>query len=364
MRKGPADFGIFLLTVALVGLGVVMVFSASSPKAFEMYGDAYYFLKRQLVWALLGGAAMLVVMRIDYWHWRRWAGPVFALAVLLLVLVLLPAVGRQVHGARRWVGYGNLAFQPSEFAKLAVMLYAAVGLARRPERVRRFVPGVLPWVGLTGVLFLLVLGQPDLGTAVAIGGSVFLLLFVAGARLGHLAGVVAAALPVLAWAVVSAEYRWRRLIAHLRPFDDPLGSGFHIIQSLYALGSGGIFGVGPGRSLQKHYYLPEQHTDFIFAILCEELGLIGGLTVIMAFCLFAWRGYRVAMTAPDTLGCLLAAGITSMVMLQAAINIGVVTATLPITGIPLPFISFGGSSLVFTMMGVGVLLNVSRHVRR
>ncbi|MDQ7793956.1 MAG: putative lipid II flippase FtsW [bacterium] len=361
MRRGQPDFVIFLVTLALVGLGLIMVFSASMAKANELYGDAAYFFKRQFLWALLGGAAMLVTMRVDYRRYRELAGPLLLVTVILLLVVLLPGVGREVHGSRRWLGFGSLGLQPSELAKLAVVVYAAVGLARRPDQVGRFVTGILPWIALISVLFLLVLQQPDLGTAIAIAGSLFFLLFMAGARLGHLGALVAAALPVLAWAVVSAEYRLRRLIAHLRPFDDPLGSGFHIIQSLYALGTGRIFGVGLGQSVQKYFYLPEQHTDFIFAILGEELGLIGGLVVILLFVVFAWRGYRAALTAPDTLGCLLAAGMTTMVVLQAVINIGVVTATLPITGIPLPFVSFGGNSLLFSMMGVGVLLNVSRY---
>lgn len=363
-RRGSPDPYIFLIAITLLGLGLVMILSASLVKAEAWYGDPTFYLRRQVLWAVIGLVIMAIGVRVDYHLYRKWAAPFMVAALILLVAVLLPGVAQPGTGARRWIDLGALAFQPAELAKLAAIIFVAVGLAGRPERIGRFATGVLPWVGLGGAIFLLILAQPDLGTAIHIAATLFSLLFMAGARPGHLALLVVAALPALVWAVLSAEYRLARVLTFLRPFDDPLGAGFQIIQSLYALGSGRIFGVGLGRGVQKHFYLPEQHTDFIFAVLGEELGLVGGTFVLLLFLGFAWRGYLAAVNAPDTLGSLLAAGITTMIMLQATMNIGVVTNTLPITGIPLPFLSFGGSSLVTCMAGVGILLNISRHGRK
>lgn len=361
MSRRPPDYAIIISVATLLALGLVMVFSSSSVRAYVDFGDSYYFLKRQLAWVILGLAAMVAMMRVEYWEIRRVARPFFFLTLFTLVIVLVPGVGRLVGGARRWIGYGSLQFQPSELMKLAVVVYMAWALARSPGRVKDFVRGILPYVVLLGVIFALILQQPDLGTAVAVGGTVVVMIFVAGARLGHLGGLGLAALPVLAYAVMGEEYRRRRLFAFLDPFADPQGSGFHIIQALYAIGSGGLFGLGLGRSRQKFFYLPAEHTDFIFAILGEELGFVGAAFVLGLFLLLAWRGYRTAMTAPDMFSSLLAAGLTTMIALQAALNIGVVCGILPITGIPLPFLSFGGSSLVPTLAGVGMLLNISRH---
>jgi len=304
---------------------------------------------------------MYFTMKIDYWQVRKHSRVLFLLALITCVLVLIPGVGRAAGGARRWIGYGTAQFQPSEFMKLAIVVYVAWALSRTPDRVKEFVRGVLPYIVLLGLVFLLILQQPDLGTAVAIGGTVMVLIFIAGARLGHLFGLATAAVPVLMLAIWSEDYRRRRFLAFLNPEADPQGSGFHIIQALYAIGSGGLFGLGLGESRQKFFYLPAEHTDFIFAILAEELGFVGGLFVVGLFVMLAWRGFRVAMTAPDTFSSLLAAGVTTMIVSQALLNIGVVSGILPITGIPLPFISFGGSSLIFTMAGVGMLLNVSRY---
>lgn len=365
VRKGvkAPDFILLLTVTALVGLGVIMVFSSSNYKTHVLYGDAFYYLKRQVLWAALGYMAMLAMSRFDYWRLKPLAKPAFLATLALLVLVLIPGVGRVAHGARRWIGIGNQAFQPSELSKVVMVVYFSAWLAAAPSRLKHFSRGILPYLILVGVVCALILAEPDLGTAVAIGGSAMLLLFSAGASLGHLLAIGAAAAPALALAIFGEEYRRRRFLAFLNPWADPLGAGFHIIQALYALGSGGVFGLGLGQSRQKFFYLPEQHTDFIFAIIGEELGFVGAITVLAAYLLLIWRGYRTAMAAPDLFGCLLAAGITSVIAVQALINIGVVTGTLPITGIPLPFLSFGGSSLIFTMAGMGILLNVSRHTR-
>jgi cell division protein FtsW len=345
----------------LLAIGVVMVFSSSSVRALQDYGDAYYFLKRQLAWSVLGVLAMMIASGVDYWHYRRLIGPALALNLLLLIAVLIPGVGIVSHGARRWLGFGPITFNPAELMKLTWVCFMAVQLSAGKDRVKRFFRGLLPYLAIMGAMFALVLKQPDLGTALTIAGSTFIVLFAGGARLVHLFGLAAAAVPVFVWAALSAEYRRKRLFAFLDPWSDPSGSGYHIIQALYALGSGGLFGMGLGGGRQKMLYLPEAHTDFIFAILGEELGFVGAVMVLLLFFLFAWRGYRIAMTAPDSLGCLLAVGVTTVTTLQAIINIGVVTASMPITGIPLPFVSFGGSSLVFTMAGVGILLNISKY---
>jgi cell division protein FtsW len=247
--------------------------------------------------------------------------------------------------------------------KLALVVYFSYALAKSRDRLTQFFDGLGPHLVLLGFVFGLIMLQPDFGTALTIAATAVVLIFTAGARVLHLVMVGLAALPVMYWLVADEPYRMRRILAFLDPQADPLGYGYHIIQSLYALGSGGLFGVGLGQSLQKFFYVPAQHTDFIFAILGEELGFLGVFTLLVLFLLFAWRGYRIALTAPDTFGSLLAVGITTMITAQALINIGVVTATLPITGITLPFVSYGGSSLLFTLIGVGMLMNISKHCR-
>lgn len=361
MTRRPPDYAILGSVATLLAIGLVMVFSSSSVRALADVGDAYYYLKRQLVWAFLGLGAMFLLMRVDHWEIRKYARVFFFVTFLSIIIVLIPGVGQVAGGARRWIGYGLLRFQPSELMKLATVVYMAWTLSRDPEKIRSLTRGVLPYVILLGAVFFLILKQPDLGTAVAIAGAVVIMIFVAGARLGHLLGLFLAAVPVLIYAVLGEEYRRSRWLAFLDPFADPQGSGFHIIQAIYAIGSGGLFGLGLGNSRQKFFYLPAEHTDFIFAILGEELGFVGAVLVIGLFLVLAWRGYRTAMTAPDTFSSLLAAGLTTMIVLQAMLNIGVVCGILPITGVPLPFVSFGGSSLVPTLAGVGILLNISRH---
>ncbi len=360
-RRGSPDLGILFTVLTLLGLGVIMVLSSSSIRALWQYNDSYFYLKRQLAWSAIGLAAMVLVMNINYWHLQRWAKGLMLLGLAGLVVVLVPGVGIEYHEARRWLGLGSISFQPSELMKLIFVIFLADHLTRIGDRVTDFFRGIVPIVVILGVVFLLILLEPDLGTAVAITGTVAVMLFAAGSRLLHLFLLGAGSVPLLLVAVFSADYRRRRFFAFLDPWSERLGSGYHIIQSLYALGSGGIFGVGLGRSRQKWFYLPEQHTDFIFAVLAEELGFLGGVTVIVLFFFLAWRGYRVALTIPDRFGSLLAVGITTMITLQALINIGVVTGSIPITGIPLPFLSYGGSSLVFTLTGVGILLNISKH---
>jgi cell division protein FtsW len=342
-------------------VGVVMVYSASSVEALALYGSTSYFLKRQLVWGVLGIAVMIILARVPYENWERWAVPLFVFTLVCLLLVLVPHVGLKINGARRWIGAGPLVFQPSEFAKLSVVLLFALTLTRRRVPITDVRRGFLPHIALIAVLFGLILKEPDLGTALSLGGTALVMIIVAGADLWHVAALVLVAVPAVAALIVTEPYRLQRILAFVDPFKDPLGSGYHTIQALLALGSGGLVGTGLGHSALKFFYLPEAHTDFIFAILVEELGFVGAVGVIALFFVFAWRGYRIALAAVDPFASVLAVGLTTMVLLQAVLNIGVVTDSLPVTGVPLPFISYGGSSLLFTMAAVGILLNISRR---
>ncbi|ADG83006.1 stage V sporulation protein E [Thermincola ferriacetica] len=361
LRKKSPDFLLFMATILLLVIGIVMVYSASQVTAHERLHDTYYYLKKQLLWASVGIGAMMLAMGIDYWKYKKMAIPFLVLAFSLLVMVLLPGIGKTVKGAQRWIGLGPFTIQPSEMVKLSLVIFMSYGLSVQKHKIKKFSQGLLPNLLILGLACGLILLQPDLGTAVSVAGTVFVMLFAAGAEARHLSALALAGIGAVGLAIAFEPYRLRRFLAFLDPWADPLGSGFHIIQSLYALGSGGLFGLGLGQSHQKFFYLPEQHTDFIFAVLGEELGFLGGSLVLLLFILFVWRGFRIALSSPDSFSSLLAVGITTMVALQAIINIGVVTGSMPVTGIPLPLISFGGSSLIFTLIGVGILLNISKY---
>ncbi len=354
------DYLLIFVTVALLAIGVVMVYSSSAVKALLEFDDPYHYLKLQLVWAALGIGTMLAAMNFDYTRLHPWAKPILYLALVLLVLVKIPGVGKEVNGAVRWIGLGPLSLQPSEVIKLAMVIFLARILAGQPEKIKYFIRGLLPPLGLLGLVAVLIMLQPDLGTTLAIAGTTFMMLIGAGARWGHIAALASAGVGLVVAAIAAAPYRMNRILAYLNPWADPSGKGYQTIHALLALGSGGLFGLGFGQSRQKFLYLPESHTDFIFAIIGEELGILGGSVIVLLFLIFAWRGYKTAMSAPDPFACLLAVGLTSMVVIQAGLNIGVVSGLLPVTGITLPFISYGGSSLLFTMAAVGVLLNISR----
>ncbi|OPY57709.1 MAG: Lipid II flippase FtsW [Pelotomaculum sp. PtaU1.Bin035] len=359
-KKKSPDFVLFFTVMSLLCLGVVMVFSASEYSTLVNYNDSFYFFKRQAVWAIIGLIAMRIMMKYDYWRLKHYILPIVIIAFLLLVLVLIPGIGREVNGARRWIAVGPVPFAPAEFVKLSIIIFTAFGLAQQKDRVKTFTKGVLPYLIIMSLAAGLILMQPDLGTAMSLAGIVFVMIFAAGARIVHLSSLATAGLAAVGLAIAMEPYRLRRFLAFLDPWADPQGSGFHTIQGLYAIGSGGLFGVGLGQSKQKFLYLPENHTDFIFAIIGEELGFIGASLVIMLFILFIWRGLKIAVTSTDPFASLLATGITAWVGIQSMINIGVVTGSLPVTGIPLPFISFGGTSLLFSMIGVGILLNISQ----
>ncbi len=348
---------IFASAVGLVVIGLMMVFSASYSTGMQTYQDPYFYIKRQMIHALLGIVVMVVAMRIDYRVWRRLALPGLLVAISLLGLVLL--IGIEVKGSRAWIDLGITSFQPAEFTKLALINFTAAYLAFRRDDIRKFWSGLLPALAVLGFIFGLIMLQPDFGTGVVILGSIVLMLFAGGAHLGQLMAIGASGLPLLAYMVYLKPYRLRRIVSFLDPWQDPLDSGWNIIQSLLAIGSGGLLGLGLGEGRQKFAYLPEQHTDFIFSILGEELGFVGTALVLVFFFALAWRGFRVALSAPDLFGSMLAVGITSVLFFQAVLNIGVATGSLPVTGVTLPFLSFGGTSLVASMAAVGVLLNIS-----
>lgn len=350
-------------TAGLVVLGLVMVLSASSVSAYREYGSSFLFFVRQLAYAGVGVLTLLVVARIRYRAWQRLCVPLLVLSGAMLVLVLLPGFGTVAGGSARWLRVGPITVQPSELAKLAVVSFVAALLAKRWRRLDDVRQLTMPLVPVCGVICALILLQPDMGTTVIIVATVFVLLFVAGARIRHLL-VGGLGLGALGIGLMAVEgYRWARVVSFINPWADPQGSGYQTIQSLIALTSGGTVGVGLGAGRQKWSYVPNAHTDFIFAILGEELGLAGTLTVITLFGVLIYAGIRIALRAPETFGRLLAAGITGWLGIQALTNLGAVTGVLPITGVPLPFVSFGGSSLVVSLAAVGVLVSVGRARR-
>lgn len=360
-KKVSPDYWLFLIVLCLLGVGVVMVYSASAILAADRVRDPYFFLKKHALWAALGLGVLWVAMVVDYRRWRGVVFPLLVVAFVLLLLVLIPPFGHEINGTRRWLRWGPVSFQPTELAKLALVLYLADFLARRQAVVGQFVQGFLPPLLVTGAMAGLILLQPDLGSSVALVAMGLCLLYLGGARLGQMVTVGLAAVPLVILAISGASYRLRRVFAFLDPWSDPRGSGFQIIQSYLALGGGGLLGRGLGESKQKLFYLPEPHTDFIFAILGEELGFIGAAATVTLFALLLWRGVRVGLRVADPFGAHLALGLTVMLATQALVNMGVVVGLLPTKGLPLPFISFGGSALLTAMLSAGLLLNISQH---
>lgn len=350
-----------MIVAILVCVGVVMIYSASAIYAHGSMGDSMYFLKRHLLYLLIGLAMMFIAMSMDINIIRQWAKPVLAVSVALLVLVLIPHIGRETSGARRWFRVGPVNFQPSEFAKIAIMIYMADLIARKKELMKSFLHGYLPAIIVMGGVVGLVLLEPDLGTAVTISLVSFMMMYVSGVRTSYIFASFLASLPVLYALLFRVAYRRKRMMIFLNPWADKRGTGFQIIQSFIALGSGGIFGVGLGQSRQKLFYLPASHTDFIFSIIGEELGFLGTASIVILFTLFVWEGMKVAFKAPAMFERMIALGVVSMVALEAIINIGVTAGALPTKGLPLPFISYGGSGLIFHLMAVGLLLNIAKR---
>ncbi|MED3552283.1 stage V sporulation protein E [Cytobacillus praedii] len=362
-KRTTPDLILIIVTLTLLAVGLTMVYSASAVWAEYKFNDSFFFAKRQMLFAAVGIAAMFFIMNIDYWTWRTWAKVIIIICFVLLIIVLIPGIGNERNGSRSWIGVGAFSIQPSEFMKLAMISFLAKFLSEKQKLITSFRKGLVPSLGLVFLAFGLIMLQPDLGTGTVMVGTCIVMIFIAGARIRHFVILGLIGLSGFVGLVLSAPYRMKRITSFLDPWEDPLGSGFQIIQSLYAIGPGGLFGLGLGQSRQKFFYLPEPQTDFIFAILSEELGFIGGSFVILLFALLLWRGIRIALGAPDLYGSFLAVGIVAMVAIQVMINIGVVTGLMPVTGITLPFLSYGGSSLTLMLMAIGVLLNISRYSR-
>lgn len=360
--KTEFDSVVFYTTMTLVFIGIIMVFSASYIQAAFKHHDAFYFLKRNVVYAVLGFIGMMIMSRVEYTFWKKNATKIGIIAVVLLVLVLTP-LGKEANGAKRWLGVGGATIQPAEIAKFACILITAKLIEKRYDNIKSLTKGVLPLLIVPGTFFILIMGQPNMSTAGTIILVTFVMLFVAGMNMKFVYTMIALGIAAFAGLVISAPYRLDRVTSFLDPFKDPLGSGYQVIQSLYAIGSGGLFGLGLGKSKQKYFYIPEPQNDFIFAIIGEELGLIGCIVVMMLFLILVYRCIRIALKCSDIFSCMVVIGIGAQIGIQAALNIAVATSSMPATGVALPFISMGGTSLTILMGAVGIVLNISKHVK-
>lgn len=353
------DHILMISALLLLGLGLVMVFSASGVLASDKYHDPTFFLKKQIIYAALGIALMLFVRRITYHNYNRLVYVILFVSLLLLVLVLIPGIGVRIRSASRWIRFGPLVIQPSEFAKLAIIIFLAYSMARKQEKIRYFSIGFLPHIVVAGIFILLIEKEPDFGTAMALAGITFVMLFVGGTRLTHIFLAILSASPLVVYVIIKNKMRLERVVTFIDPWKYAQESGYQLVHSLYAIGSGGFWGLGIGKSREKLFYLPDSHTDFIFSILSEELGFIGVITVLSLFAILIIRGLIISIRAQDNFGAYLAMGLTTLIGLQAAINMAVVSGLMPTKGLSLPFLSYGGSSLLVNMIAIGILLNIS-----
>lgn len=362
-KKGPIDFPLFIVILILLAIGINMVFSASMFEDRQFYNDSYYHLKRQLIWAGLGIGAMIFASNFDYRKLRNRKLINFGMIVTIALLVIVLFMPDK-KGASRWIGIGSLGIQPSELAKIMLIIYLSDNLSRKGEKIKSFLQGVVPVLLVGGLFAVLIIIEPNMSTAVIVMTISILMLYAGGAKMSHLLGISAFGVSLAVLAIAIEPYRMARFTGFINPWADPLDTGYQAIQSLYALGAGGPFGMGFGMSRQKQYYIPEAQNDFIFSIIGEELGFLGVAIVIILFAFLVWRGLRIALNCKDKFGSLLAAGITALIAVQSCINFLVVSSFMPITGVTLPLISYGGSSLLFTMASLGLLLNISRYGNR
>lgn len=358
--RASADKSVLIVAVVLALVGLVMIFSASAVVAGNRFQDSVFFLKRQLAWLIFGMALLYLVSRVDYLLWRRLAIPLLVLTILLLIAVLVPGVGMKAKGARRWLWFGLVSIQPAEMAKLVIVLYLAAYQAKKQDRIQELTTGFLPPVIVIGLVAGLILPQPDMGTGVVIGLVSISLLYLGGARFTHLMGLLLVVIPFAAAFIFGSGYRRQRFLTFFSPWQDPTNTGFQVTQSFLAFGSGGVFGVGLGSGKQKLFFLPEAHTDFVLALVGEELGLVGTSAIILLFAVLVLKGFQIAVRARDPFGQNLALGITLLFGIQTLINAGVVTGLLPTKGLTLPLISYGGSSLLVSLLEIGILLSISR----
>jgi len=360
-REKKPDMILLMVTLLLAAIGTVMIYSSSSILATERFRDGQFFLKKQLLFLALGLLIMFAITRFPYYKLRKLAWPGIVAAALLLGALWIPPLGVRAGGAVRWLNLGFVSFQVSELVKVALILFLAHFLAEKANRIREIRHGLLIPLGVTGVMIGLILLQPDFGTTVIVAFIALTMLYMAGARILHLAGVAAMFIPVAFWLLLHKSYRLARLTAFLDPWKDPRNSGFQIIQSLISFGSGGPFGVGIGDGMQKLFYLPEPHTDFILSVIAEEAGLIGVGLILLLYIVLILRGFQISLKAPDLFGNLLAAGLTMMLALEAFINMAGVMGLIPLKGLALPFLSYGGTSLIMSLIAVGILLNISTY---
>lgn len=363
-KKNSYDFTLLITVLILVTIGIIMIFSSSQYYSFYNFNkDSYHFLKKHLAWVVIGLAALVVMMNVNYKRYKKLAFPGYIVSVILLIVVLTP-LGMKINNAQRWIRLAGITIMPGEIAKIAAIVFVAASLSNRTSKLKYFFKGVLPYLLVIAIYMGLILLQPNLSTAMTIALIVMAMLFVAGMRWLHLFGLAGLGVGMVGVLIAIAPYRKARLTTFLDPFKDPRGNGYQVIQSLYALGSGGLSGVGLGRSVQNKLYLPEPQNDFIFATIGEELGFIGCFTVMILFLFLIWRCIKVCIGTKDQFGCYLATGITAMIAIQVMINIAVATSSMPVTGIPLPFISYGGNSVVLLLGSVGIMLNISKQANR
>ncbi|MEG0156090.1 MAG: putative lipid II flippase FtsW [Anaerovoracaceae bacterium] len=360
-RLGSADFVLVVMTLAMVSFGVIMVFSASYYGSIDQYGNPYYYLIKDMIWACTGFVMMIGTMIIDYHKYRKWGNLLMAFAVVLLILVLV--AGQEVNGATRWIGFGPITIMPGELTKICVIIFVASFLCGDVKKVNNFSKGILPLLVLCGVVGALILKQPNMSTAITVVGIVVAMMFVAGLEMKYFAGLMGLGIVgAIGIILAGGGYKLARATSFLDPFKDQQGDGYQVVQGLLALGSGGLFGTGLGKSLQKNLYLPEAQNDFILAIIGEELGFIAIIVLFAVYLFMIWRGIKIALAAPDRFGMLLASGITMMIGIQLLLNVAVVTSSMPPTGVTLPFISYGGNATWLFMGSMGILLNISRQI--
>ncbi len=365
VSKGQYDFWILAITFSLLILGLIMVFSATGPYAQSTAAakyDPYYFFKNQAIFGALGIGGMIFFMKFDYKFFKKLAWPAFIVSLILLVLVFVPPIGLKLNGASRWINLGITTFQPSELAKFAIIILFALMLSKHPDPLKKF-GSLVPYFGILIVVAALLIKEPHMSGLIVIGLTAVIIMIVAGARIRHFLVCSAPVILAAIYLVVSEPYRFERILTFLDPFKDASDTGWQVANSLYAIGSGGIFGRGLGKSIQKFLYIPEPQNDFILSIVAEEIGLIGVLGIMILFAILFWRGIKIAMNAPDVFGSYVAVGIVAIIAIQVIINIAVVTSSVPVTGMPLPFFSAGGTSLTLLMCEIGVLLNISSKVR-
>jgi len=359
-RLKSGDFVLAAITLGLVAFGVIMVFSASYYWSIDKSGSPYTFLIKDIVWAATGFMIMIATMIVDYRVYKKFAPALLVISIILLAMVI--PFGQEINGAKRWLQLGPVTLMPGEIAKICAIIFVAWFLSTRPERIRKLVSGILPLLAICVIYGALVMMQPNMSTAITIVGIIVVMMFVAGLRYQYLIGILGAgALGAIVLIVSGGGYRLNRATSFLNPFADSLGNGYQVAQSLLALGSGGLFGMGLGKSIEKSLYLPEPQNDFILAIIGEELGYLGIIVLMCVYVLLIWRCIKVTMDAPDRFGMLLGTGITCMIAIQVVLNIAVVTSSMPPTGVTLPFVSYGGNALWLFMGSMGILINISRH---